>query len=118
MLGGVARAVHIDLARFFTITAVFLVLVAAGLLVSAVHTAHEATWINVGQTQVADLSAIVRPGTPISSLLTGVLGIQPQPTVIEVVAWLIYLVPMLVFVLWPVRRPARSSASVTAAASA
>jgi high-affinity iron transporter len=92
--------------------------VAAGLFVSAVHTAHEATWVNVGQTQVADLSAVVRPGTPISSLLTGVLGIQPQPTLIEVVAWLIYLVPMLVFVLWPVRRPARSSASATADASA
>ncbi len=111
-------SVHIDLARFFTITAVFLVLVAAGLFVSAVHTAHEATWINVGQAQVADLSAIVQPGTPISSLLTGVLGIQPQPTVIEVVAWLIYLVPMLVFVLWPVRRPTRSSASTAVDAPA
>jgi high-affinity iron transporter len=111
-------AVHIDLARFFTVTAVFLVLVAAGLFVSAVHTAHEATWLNVGQTQVADLSAIVQPGTPISSLLTGVLGIQPQPTLVEVVAWLVYLVPMLVFVLWPVRRPSRSAASEPAGASA
>ena len=111
-------AVHIDLGRFFTVTAVFLVLVAAGLFVSAVHTAHEATWVNVGQTQVADLSAIVQPGTPISSLLTGVLGIQPQPTVIEVVAWLVYLVPMLVFVLWPVRRPSRSAAEAPAGASA
>jgi high-affinity iron transporter len=111
-------AVLIDLGRFFTVTAVFLVLVAAGLFVSAVHTAHEATWLNVGQTQVADLSAIVQPGTPISSLLTGVLGIQPQPTLIEVVAWVIYLVPMLVFVLWPVRRPSRAAASATAGASA
>jgi high-affinity iron transporter len=67
---------------------------------------------------VADLSAIVQPGTPISSLLTGVLGIQPQPTLIEAVAWLIYLIPMLVFVLWPVRRPSRSAASATAGARA
>jgi high-affinity iron transporter len=111
-------SVHIDLARFFTVTAVFLVLVAAGLFVSAVHTAHEAGWVNVGQTTVADLSAVVQPGTPISSLLTGVLGIQPQPTLIEVIAWFVYLVPMLVFVLWPVRRPSRSSASATAGASA
>jgi len=111
-------SVHIDLGRFFTVTAAFLVLVAAGLLVSAVHTAHEADWLNVGQTQVADLSAIVQPGTPISSLLTGVLGIQAQPTLIEVIAWFVYLVPMLVFVLWPVRRPSRSSASAAAGASA
>lgn len=111
-------SVKIDLRRFFTVTAVFLVLVAAGLLVSAVHTAHEADWLTVGQTTVADLSAIVRPGTPISSLLTGVLGIQPRPTLIEVVAWFVYLVPMLVFVLWPVRPSPRSSASAAAGASA
>jgi high-affinity iron transporter len=97
-------SVRLDLARFFRITAVFLVVVAAGLLASAVHTAHEATWVNVGQQQVADLSAIVQPGTPIASLLTGVLGIQPQPTLIEVVVWALYLVPMLVYVLWPQRR--------------
>lgn len=97
-------SVRLDLARFFRITAVFLVLVAAGLLASAVHTAHEATWINVGQEQVADLSAVVQPGTPVSSLITGVLGIQPRPTVIEVVVWLVYLVPVLAYVLWPQRR--------------
>jgi high-affinity iron transporter len=109
-------AVRIDLARFFTVTAVFLVLVAAGLLVSAVHTAHEATWVNVWQEPVADLSAIVQPGTPIASLLTGVLGIQPEPTLIEAVVWVLYLVPMLIFVLWPTRRPAGSRTAAPAAA--
>ncbi|GLZ46832.1 iron permease [Actinomycetospora sp. NBRC 106375] len=107
-------SVRLDLARFFTITAVFLVLVAAGLLASAVHTAHEATWINFGQEQIADLSAVVQPGTPISSLVTGVLGIQPRPTVIEFVVWLVYLVPMLVYVLWPQRRRAVTPAAATA----
>ena len=36
-----------------------------------------------------------------SSLLTGVLGIQPFPVWIEVIAWLAYLVPMLLLVAWP-----------------
>ena len=108
-------SVRLDLGRFFTITAAFLVLVAAGLLASAVHTAHEATWINVGQEQIADLSAVVQPGTPISSLITGVLGIQPRPTVIEFVVWLAYLVPMLAYVLWPQRR--RAAAPVAPATS-
>lgn len=98
-------SVRINLSRFFRVTAAFLVLVAAGLLAGAVHTAHEATWLNVGQQQVADLSGLVRPGTPVSSLLTGVLGIQPFPVVAELVVWLVYLVPMLAFVLWPQRRP-------------
>jgi len=36
-----------------------------------------------------------------------VLGIQPYPVLIEVLAWFLYLVPLLVYLLWPQRRPAR-----------
>ena len=72
------------MARFFTLTSVVLVLVAAGLVMTAFHTAHEAGWVNFGQAQAADLTWLVRPGTPLASLLTGVLGIQPTPAVIEV----------------------------------
>ena len=93
------------MARFFRLTSAVLVLVAAGLVMTAFHTAHEAGWINFGQAQAADLTWLVRPGTPVASLLTGVLGIQPTPTVIEVVAWAVYLVPMLVFVLRPTPKP-------------
>jgi high-affinity iron transporter len=44
----------------------------------------------------------------LSSLLTGVLGLQPRPSVVEAVVWLLYAVPMLVYVSWPRRgrRPA------------
>jgi high-affinity iron transporter len=96
--------IRINLARFFKVTAVFLVLIAAGLLASAVHTAHEGGWLNSFQTQALDLSWLVVPGTVTSSLLTGMLGLQPLPTVGEVGAYLIYAVPMLAFVLWPQRR--------------
>ena len=46
---------------------------------TAFQTANEAGWLNLGQAQAFDLSWLVRPGTPLSSLLTGVLGIQPYP---------------------------------------
>jgi iron uptake system component EfeO len=98
--------IRINLARFFKVTAVFLVLIAAGLLASAVHTGHEGGWINSLQGQALDLSWLVVPGTVTSSLLTGMLGLQPRPTDGEVAAYLIYAVPMLLFVLWP-QRPAR-----------
>ncbi len=52
---------------------------------TAFHTANEAGWLTAGQAQAFDLSWLVRPGTPLSSLLTGVLGIQPYPAWIEVV---------------------------------
>jgi high-affinity iron transporter len=95
--------VKLNMARFFRLTGVVLVLVAAGLVMTAFHTAHEAGWVNFGQHQVTDLSWLVLPGTPVSSLVTGVLGIQPYPVLIEVLAWFLYLVPMLVYLLWPQR---------------
>jgi len=93
--------VRLNLARFFRVTGLVLVVVAAGLLMTAFHTASEAGWLMVGQAQAFDLSWLVRPGTPVSSLLTGVLGIQPFPAWIEVIAWLAYLIPMVVIVAWP-----------------
>lgn len=104
--------VRLNMARFFTVTGAVLVVVAAGLLMTAAHTAHEAGWLDVGQERALDLSWLVRPGTPLSSLVTGVLGVQPFPTVVEVVVWVLYAVPLLVFVLVPARRRApRASAA-------
>jgi len=72
---------------------------------TAFRTASEAGWLNAGQAQAFDLSWLVRPGTPLSALFTGVLGIQPYPVWVEVGAWLCYLIPMAVIVGWPHRAP-------------
>lgn len=93
--------VRLNLSKFFRITGVVLVLVAAGLVVSALHTAHEAGWLDAGQQPTVDLSSVVRPGSVQSSLLTGVLGVQARPVLIEVVGWLVYLVPVGIYVAWP-----------------
>ena len=108
---------RINLARFFRITGAVLVLVAAGLVMSAFHTAHEAGWIDAGQRQVADLTWLVRPGSVQSSLLTGMLGWQPRPTVIEVVVYVAFLAPVMAFVLWPAGRPFPRRALTIAAAA-
>lgn len=93
--------IRLNLARFFKVTGFVLVLVAAGLLMSAAHTAHSAGLLNIGQQQALDLTWLVRPGTVLESLFTGVLGLQPKPVVIELVVWLVYLVPLALYVLWP-----------------
>jgi high-affinity iron transporter len=98
--------IRLDLGKFFRITGVVLVFVAAGLCASAVHAAHEAGIVTILQSQAVDLTWMIRPGTPLAALFTGMLGLQPQPTTAEVVAYLAYLVPMLVYVLWPSGRPA------------
>ena len=115
---------RINMARFFRITGLVLVIVAAGLVMTALHTAHEAGWLDAGQTQAFDMSSVVRPGSVISSILTGVLGLQPYPTVIETVGWVVYAVPLLALVCWPQRRrpakpgPATRSANLPSTVSA
>jgi high-affinity iron transporter len=110
--------VRINLHRFFRVTGLVLVFVAAGLLATAVHTAHEAGWINSMQSQALDLTWLVKPGTPSGSLLTGMLGLQPQPTTIEAIAYVAYAVPMALYVLWPDRLRPRRKAPATAPAKA
>jgi high-affinity iron transporter len=100
-LGLYRGGVRINLTRFFRLTGIVLVFVAAGLLATAAHTAHEAGWINGLQGQALDLSWLVQPGTVSGSLLTGMLGLQPTPTVIEATVYLAYVVPMALYVLWP-----------------
>ena len=100
-LGLYRGGVRINLTKFFRITGLVLVFVAAGLLASAAHTAHEAGWINSFQGQAIDLTWLVQPGTISGSLLTGMLGLQPTPTVIEVIVYLAYAVPMALYVVWP-----------------
>jgi high-affinity iron transporter len=111
-----AGGMRVNLQRFFKITSVLLVIIAAGLLSSAVHHANEAALLTAGHQQALDLSAVIVPRSDsvTTGLITGLLGIYPYPSVAEVVAWLLYAVPMLAFVLWPQRRaavaPARGSA--------
>lgn len=105
--------VRINLTRFFRITGLILVFVAAGLLSTSLHTAHEAGWVNGMQAQALDLTWLVQPGTVSGSLLTGMLGLQPTPAIGEVLVYLLYAVPMTLYVLWPDRlrrrRPAAPS---------
>jgi high-affinity iron transporter len=95
--------VRINLSRFFRATGLVLVLVAAGLFATAIHTAHEAGWFNDLQAQAVSLSWLVVPGTITGSLLTGMLGLQPEPTVGEVIGYLLYAIPMGLYVIWPDR---------------
>jgi high-affinity iron transporter len=95
--------VQINLVRFFRLTGVVLVLVAGGLIVSSLHTGHSAGWVFSLQGEALDLTWLAPPGSVRASLLTGLLGLQPTLTKGEALAWLVYVVPMLLYVLWPSR---------------
>ncbi|MAC79355.1 MAG: iron permease [Rhodobacteraceae bacterium] len=108
-----AGGVRLNLSRFFRVTGAFLILVAAGLCVTALRTAHEAGWINAGQQLVLQLDWLVQPGTIRAALITGVLGIPSDPRLIEVLGWLAYLVPVALVIYWPRRlRPSARGAAL------
>lgn len=109
---------RLNLAKFFKVTGVVLVLVAAGLIMTVFHSAFEAGWVTIGQAQALDLAWLVHPGTPLASLLTGVLGLRPELNVIQVVAWLVYAIPVGALVLvTPKRRAAKPAPAHSATPS-
>src|SRR5689334_11228487 len=105
--------VKINLSKFFRVTGVVLVLVGAGLLSFAVHTAHEGGWWNLLLDRAIDLRWLIDPGSVQSALITGMFGIQPEPTWGELLAFAVYAVPMTIYVCRPQPPKARAEASPT-----
>lgn len=95
-------ALRINLAKFFTWTGGMLVVVAAGVLAYGLHDLQEAGWVP-GLTSLAfDISGTVPPDSWYGTLLKGVFNFQPDPTVLQVTVWALYLVPTLAIFLAPV----------------
>ncbi len=84
----------IDLRRFFTVTSVLLVVIAAGLFAHGVHELQEAYGITLGAAEVYNIKAVFPDGesNPAGYLLRGILGYNDNPTQLEVAAYLAYWV--------------------------
>ncbi|MFJ3419053.1 MULTISPECIES: iron uptake transporter permease EfeU [unclassified Streptomyces] len=95
-------ALKINLAKFFTWTGAMLVVVAAGVLAYGFHDLQEADWLP-GLTKLAfDISDTIPPDSWYGTLLKGVFNFQPDPTVLQITVWLLYLVPTLALFFAPV----------------
>ncbi|MET8164583.1 iron uptake transporter permease EfeU [Streptomyces sp. NPDC005329] len=95
-------ALKINLAKFFTWTGGMLVVVAAGVLAYGVHDLQEADLIPGLNSLAFDISGTVPPDSWYGTLLKGVFNFQPDPTVLQITVWLLYLVPTLALFLAPV----------------
>ncbi|MCD2191182.1 iron uptake transporter permease EfeU [Actinomycetospora soli] len=112
-------ALSLNMGRFFTVTGVLLVFVAAGILAYGVHDLQEAGILPGLYTLAFDVSAAVPADSWYGTLLKGVFNFSPQTTVLEAVVWVAYVAVVLTLFLRPVRRTAPPAAdSETAAAGA
>ncbi|WP_405092533.1 FTR1 family protein [Micromonospora sp. NBC_01392] len=122
LVGGIATAVvigfllyrsalKINLSRFFTWTGALLILVAAGILKYGVHDFQEAGVLPGLNNQAFDISATLDPNAWYGALLAGMFNITAAPTVLELVAWVAYAVPVLVLFLRKPAAPAKPSAA-------
>lgn len=86
---------RINLAKFFKITGVVIIFVAAGLVAGSLRAFHEAgVWNNL-QTVVYDWHQILPADSAVGVLLAGFFGYHDAPTVGEVAAWALYLIVVL-----------------------
>ncbi|WP_432862641.1 iron uptake transporter permease EfeU [Microbispora rosea] len=101
-------ALRINLTKFFTWTGLLLILVAAGIFKYGVHDLQESGLVPGLSTYAFDISGVLDPSAWYSTLLSGMFNITPQPSVLEAVAWVVYLVPVLILFLRPAAKtPAR-----------
>ncbi|WP_214403929.1 iron uptake transporter permease EfeU [Pseudonocardia lacus] len=106
-------AISLDLGRFFTVTGVLLVFVAAGVLAYGVHDLQEAAILPGLTTLAFDVSAAVPPDSWYGTLLKGIFNFSPQTTVLEAIVWVGYVAVVLPLFLRPQRArptPATSAA--------
>ncbi|MER6450258.1 iron uptake transporter permease EfeU [Streptomyces venezuelae] len=99
-------ALKINLAKFFKWTGAMLVVVAAGVLAYGVHDLQEARFLGGLGDKAFDISETIPPDSWYGTLLKGVFNFQPDPTVLQLAVWLLYLVPVLTLFLVDRGRPA------------
>ncbi|MFI8850889.1 iron uptake transporter permease EfeU [Streptomyces sp. NPDC053499] len=108
-------ALRINLARFFTWTGAMLVVVAAGVLAYGVHDLQEARFLGGLSTKAFDISATIPPDSWYGTVLKGVFNFQPDPTVVQLIVWLLYLGVTMAFFLAPQRSASTRKPTTTAA---
>ena len=84
--------IRMDLRTFFRVTGAILIVIAAGLFASSVHELQEAGWLPFLTATAFDLSSALPDDSGVGAILRGLVGYNADPSVLELLAWLGYLI--------------------------
>jgi high-affinity iron transporter len=102
-------ALRVNFATFFTWTGALLVVVAAGILAYGVRALQTAGWLPGLSDAAFDLTAHFELSSWYGALLQGIFNFRPDPTVLQVIAWIGYCAVVLTLLLRPRREPVAAS---------
>lgn len=108
-----AGAVRINLAKFFTYTGLFLIIVAAGILAYGVGALQTVGWLPGLGHRAFDVSGSLDWSAWYGQILQGVFNVTPTPTVLQLLGWLTYVVVVVAVFLRTrggIRKPAADTA--------
>ena len=89
----------INLSKFFKITSILLVFVAAGVLSYGIHEFQEVGWFPGDGDVLIDLSGVLVEGSFLATLAAGLFNLKPTTTTLQVIGYAIYSVTVLYFLL-------------------
>ena len=107
-------AITVNLSKFFTVTGVLLIFVAAGVFAYGLHDLQEASILPGLHTLAFDVSAYVPASSWYGALLKGIFNFSPQTTVLEAVVWVSYVAIVLTLFLRPQKSTAVAAEPVSA----
>lgn len=97
-------AVRINFATFFKYTGVLLIVVAAGILAYGIRALQTVDWLPGLAHNAFDISSWFSMSSWYGTVAQGIFNFRADPTVLQVLAWLLYVVVVLFLFLRPVPR--------------
>jgi len=85
------RSIKLNLSKFFTVTGVALIIVAAGVLSYGVHEYQELGWLPGVSSYAWDISAVMAKDSIAGTLLAGTVGFDVNTSWVQLALWTTYL---------------------------
>ena len=102
---------RLNLRAFFNVTGFLLIFIAAGLLARGIHELQEAMVMPILVEHVWDINNVLNEKVGVGAFMKGILGYNGNPSLVEVIAYGLFLSSTLVYFFWHPRDSVRPEAS-------